>query len=677
MTAYSEFYMKFMMDPPESGVAFNNNIYLLQQKQESMRDNTGLVAKQYWISATKCSLVGHEIKEISTVDVSSRMDPDIKPIPSNPVGCIHQGVFHVFWRENGVVTYRESLDGKSWGKSKSIGSSQLDKNAGSIALVSTGDALLVFIPFQNKLHLAVNKDGKWTHYHRKEWVNVKGIAACSFQKVQEPDAVCIMYAMVTTNGNIWTGYYTWHDGELGTIHNQIQHKQFSKAGSVALVQGSVNGGITDNVVQLFVSEKNKRRQQEFSVTKGRWQNPTVLNGEYISKHQTGDLNAFQFPVRLKNGELQQEVILLFQYSNALSTLVGTYSYAALWKSDQLRLVNTTSPEDIDERNKSLWCLLGVIEGPPPYILNHTKFSQGVSNFTFKYQEKTETSTKIETTSCVTFKYGSYDKPSNVQLGGGLSAEFAITQENKTTETVAVGFTKYPQPGVNEAIELYLKPTVVRRDYDVQDYKGNAIGIHAYVFSVSQWSPDPVPVDMSDWPVNPYNGKQPDTNDIESWLLRMQGLPPFADQTEGSYVNRVVPWIGASESNFSYEKNQIEMQSEKVELSFELSAGQKGIFDIGVKGSGAMTVSHQTLIGQNVGFNLRYPAPDINRADDICRVDLRALLMKPDTEQIADCYWVPDDMKEQTPWCLAWSVEGIKTQGNKVLGSLIDDDITTY
>ena len=191
-----------------------------------------------------------------------------------------------------MICYRQTADGKSWGKKKTTGSSQFDSGASQIAAVSTGDALIVLAPYKQLLHVAKFIDGTWIHEHRPEWTQVKGIAACTFLKDNEPDLVYIMYGMVTVHGNIWTGHYLWGNGQIEGIKKQIKHPQLANSNSLAVVQGSTNGGTIGNVVQLFSSDSKARRKQEFTVSNSAWHAPEILSGEYISKYVTGNLAHF-------------------------------------------------------------------------------------------------------------------------------------------------------------------------------------------------------------------------------------------------------------------------------------------------------------------------------------------------------------------------------------------------
>ena len=665
MTNHNEIYLDFMQAAPSAGVAFNNRVYLICPRHLTVSDGVGGNATFYWISITKCSVNGGEVTKDDEIDLSERFIDIKNTIPTNPAACVHQGILYVFWQENGMICYRQTADGKSWGKKKTTGSSQFDSGASQIAAVSTGDALIVFAPYKQLLHVAKFIDGTWIHEHRPEWTQVKGIAACTFLKDNEPDLVYIMYGMVTVHGNIWTGHYLWGNGQIEGIKKQIKHPQLANSNSLAVVQGSTNGGTIGNVVQLFSSDSKARRKQEFTVSNSAWHAPEILSGEYISKYVTGNLSAFQHFTNTGDDELKQSIWLLFTYNG----WTGESAYAATWTSDQLKLIKKHKPQDVDERNKELWCLLGVVEGPPPYVLNGQKFFEKVSDFTFKYSEKDETSTRIESSLGAYISFGGKGKDvGDFGAGGGISGELTALSECKSTETVTLGLVKYPDLNKSCAIEIYLKPTVIRKDYEIQDYKGNSLNIHVYAFSVSQWSPDYFQKDLAQWPPNPANSEKLVTSDITSWLSRMTSVPSCADDHDGSYINRTVTWIESSEASFNFEKAQIEMNSDKYKVSFMMSAGAKDIFDIGVNCTGSITTSHQTTIGQSIGFTLRYPAPRNGEASDVRKVGLRVLLIKPREGQINKCYWIPENRKDQRPWCLCWSIDYYMTQSEKLFGA---------
>ncbi|MGX4587752.1 hypothetical protein [Paenibacillus chitinolyticus] len=65
----------------------------------------------------------------------------------------------------------------------------------------------------------------------------------------------------------------------------------------------------------------------------------------------------------------------------------------------------------------------------------------------------------------------------------------------------------------------------------------------------------------------------------------------------------------------------------------------------------------------MGCTVRYPNPRPGETDDISEVKLLMYVFYPDKNKTDRCYWIPQETKNQYPWCVAWSVDELVRQGS--------------
>lgn len=632
--------------------------------------------------------------------------------------CVHQNVLYLFWSSEipdgflqavkGCVYYSyctlesPQQDGKqinpreltsNWSTPQRIGNFEINPRGNTqadvqIAAVSNGQRLYVFGSLYHgdthTLNVAYSDDGHvWgTELKSQDWINVKRLAACSYSTTT--NETNIFLGVVTQYSNLWTARYQYDPQGTGSRLVKIEHERHDefdgKVDYIALAAGSTAGGINGNVVQLFINGKHgnsflehweNNKKKEFQVNTNTWlpaENRTHGDTQYPAwKH----IGAFQyFRSKDQTGEVRQEVWMVMNYWYTRCSL-----YVARWQSDILKLdrYKDGSGREIDYQEEEvpdqLRTLVGVIEGPPPYVLNGQSLSKGVSEVSYEFTQEKETAL----TSTLKFNaYAGIGADVKIQsVGFGLKVQIGAEQANKSEakEIVAytdkVGFDPIGAGNGNQSIYIWLKPTIQRRSYTLSDWQGkptNGTGepFKTYLFSVSKMT-------LSSERVNNLNTflGSPNTHDIQTWKRRFTRLPDFADRSSDRSVNTVVDWDNNwREFGITQTTSRLNTNSTKISASVEEKAS---IFFVGFGTEFSYEITYKTTISKAIRVRLAYPparTPEDANPGDVVEVDLRVLMFYPSENQIDQCYWIPQKEHGQRPWCLAWSLDKIATNADK-------------
>lgn len=667
---YREHYIDAAFVPPSgvTGTYFNGSAYLFYQ----MVGDT----PQRFIRYTKVRVKEDEsLKVLASDQVLSSQDYTLLSENTSIAACVYANVMYVFWQDtNGTVHYQRKLpstEEQEWISRTEISGFRVDPDT-QLAAVSVGDRLYILGSlWQNnthKLNIAYTEDGNtWFVELSPNWINVKSVSACSYLDTNGDSH--LLFGMASRNNNVWTGRYKYEPNGRGSKLVLIDTKEHTelrgRCDFIALATGSTEGGANGNVVQMFINGKHGstwigwqyNQKKEYRVEADQWepsQVRTLGDTQYPTWYHMG---AFQFFRSRSQGELQQELWNVMVYNK---TNLNSYLYVARWKSDSLKLVKAEEQSVSD----SLKALVGVVEGPPPYILNGDSFKRNVSSFQYGWSDTRQASIAM------TFKYGFYfrwggkmplqaDEKSPLKLPYDCKLAFEQSQTATDSQelTIAVNKTIFPVAGKNQTTYLWLRPIVIRHTYDILDWSGEPInGGQTVIFSTSQVGLDfDVRDNLSQFPGSP------NTHDFHSWYQRFTMLPSYADASEGQFLNMPVTWVENGDTEFTFQRKVTSMNYRTTTVSVDAKAGLDGIFDLGGNLSFSYNVVHKTEFSEKIGFKLAYPISRPDHPEDIVKVVLRALVFNPDEGAIDKCYWIPKDKQSHRPWCVAWSVDEFMTQ----------------
>jgi len=443
---------------------------------------------------------------------------------------------------------------------------------------------------------------------------------------------------------------------------------------VSLVAGSVEQCSSGGMVQLFWVTKEKGTvyiyRRECDIDNNVWTaEPFHPSNEYLTNwykfpEKWGPAWAPAFSYFKPNGDnLKKEVWCVH--------LVYHYPYENLpmyilrFQSDQLVRVAIESQYCGDTTYKSLWNLVGVVEGPPPFVLNGRDLQElndgGEHPSMFEYGRSTGEAAESSHESSMELFVSVEHEFGFVNFGAeyryALDEKFC-TKTEFTTETV---YETHPVPVYSYGYYVYLKPQVTRWKYSVKDWKGNPTGRYEYIFSISKAVLDFVPYDMTKVPGSP------DPHDITSYLNRKPATKYLR------ISEQPMNWSTGVRQTFNFTGDTTISHTTTSKHTWEVHTGVMDIFDVGYGGSIGFEETHSYSFGEHIGVRLACPDPRPDSTDDIKRFEMIAYWLQPDSKDSA--YWIPGGHIEyQKPWCITWEVTRIEYNNGTVLEDVKEEEL---
>ncbi|WP_127490652.1 hypothetical protein [Paenibacillus glycanilyticus] len=670
MANYSEHYLENSSpwqtgESPVTGCCYNDHAYLffMQRIAQHAGHETRIACTKTRSAGSGIEVIWSNKPVIPNQPVSINGKADVMSFTA----CTHAGVMYVFFsNRSGSVARTSTMDGENWTAPVFFDGFIVDGER-QISAASIGQRMFVFGSRhhggEDKAVVAWSDDGQtWGSEVREEWRNVGNISICAF--VDQSGSPSLKYAMATKYWNVWSGIYNYETGGSGSglyVTDIIEHTEFrGSAEFVAVAAGSAKGGNHGQIVQMLVNGWHRKtwvgwkpqQKKEYCVKSKTWYIAESLNEGYARYPQWAHYGLFTYVRAISATELRQEIWYVFNYHNVQSSL-----YVARWESDELvRDDFSTLQQPVSRDFRSL---IGVVEGPPPYILNGQPFRDSVSRFQFGYTTSLQTSVTATIKIGVQLKIGGKSSDKGFPLLGSFQLGSELTRKTQTTSEISQTFEKIiaPIPGKNESTYIYLKPVITRYSFKLKDWSGQEIpGVVVYTFTVSDAGID---FDMKK-NLDSFPGK-PDTNSYQTWLGRFNGTPEYAD----SIVNVPVEWTESGETKYTLKSVTTELQSRDDTVKAEVKAGIDNIFEIGGNASFSYTVEKKTTKTESIVVTLAYPRGK-GEPEDIVKVGLRVFVWSPREGFIDKCYWIPEKARDQRPWLVAWSIDFVEKESERQL-----------
>lgn len=384
--------------------------------------------------------------------------------------CTHAGVMYVFFSNRGGQVARTwTIDGEKWAEPVYFDNFTVYGDR-QISAASIGQRMFVFGSHkqggEDKAAVAWSDDGQiWGSEIRGEWTNVGNVSVCAF--VDAAGAPRLMYAMASKHWNVWGGIYSYVACGPGSglrVTDIVEHAEFhGSAEFVAVAAGSAKGGNTGQILQMIVNGWHGKtwagwkpqQKKEYGIASDTWYDAKTLGEGYTRYPLWAHFGAFTYVQAVSATELRQEIWYVFNYYNAQSSL-----YVARWESDELvRDDSSTLQLPVSREFRSL---LGVVEGPPPYVLNGQPFRDSVARFQFGYTTSMQTSVSATIKIGVQLKIGgkSSDKPfpllGSFQLGAELTGKTQTSTEVSQTfekKLIGLGVSHVPVASITEEASM--------------------------------------------------------------------------------------------------------------------------------------------------------------------------------------------------------------------------------
>ncbi|MEC0247371.1 hypothetical protein P4H65_16415 [Paenibacillus chitinolyticus] len=599
--------------------------------------------------------------------------------------CAHEGVLYLFYADQrGTLYQMTSTDGTDWSPALTLSERMRLRPGVRFAAVSAGARLyLIGSGADSMLALNWTDDGgqTWERSEAREQrrgkdgraeeigiADVTHTAACSYRDPGGDVRIMVGYIQRSPDAKSVIPrkkevLKTWllHHEENEPPRKVNEPQSIAEGDNVshfAVVPGSIENGCTGSALQLFVSGKTdkdiKARRYEYSVPSGRWSSPISRNWGHMSTPSGHHVDAFQFFKPADEGHIQSEIWFTQTFDGSGMTKhlgIGRY------RSDRLILTDTFT----NWANDDHLTFLGVVESPPPHVLNGSELKDSICSFRFKWskEEQAAVSAKYKFGASLNFS----GKVPVVGLGGELKIAYerarSVTSEIKSIKEFSIEL--YPSSTKKTATHLYIRPNITRHTYKLADWQNQDLGVQLSLFSVSDLSIEARKgKSLSTFP------KRPDPNRIENYVQRFTDLPDYADKRLS--FSMPVNWSESMkiEENFIKISKTVTSVSNSVSVECKPAGKAPGdVFSIGVGSSFMYTyeVNVSTQFSSQMGCTVRYPNPRSDEPDDISEVKLLMYVFYPDKNKTDRCYWIPKETKNQFPWCVAWSVDELVKQGS--------------
>jgi hypothetical protein len=586
-------------------------------------------------------------------------------IPTDkPVGCccVFKGYLFVFavadWGDDkGRIVYTYYEGGTTWEEKMTIsaGGNYITCNhpfATPMGAAALNDTMYLFYapdPNHPNIYYVYTTDGR--NWSGPQKMNFKGedqctggnLAVCNFQTPDGEERLMIGWPGAS---NMWLNIVCF-DGKTFYNHNKPQGGGDKvTVNALALIAGSVRGEDPKGhlMIQIFYNQKTK------------WYQPLKrasydINTNQLSINDKTLINLYSgvcWPAAISYFKFQEDALR----KQVWGTCINGWNYnihALYWDSDLLKQTETTT-EDTDPEHPELWTLLGVIEGPPPFVLNGSnldtliKFKDYPSQFEYGQETGKEASSSHE-----------YSMATAVAIGGagktvpGLSLEYSLALSEKvmTTTTVTLSqifkFTPIPD---TLGYRLYVVPRVTRRKYELFDWKRTPTGLYEYIYSIEHANLKSVSYSLDSVPgsPNPHN--------FSSYVNRSPNPASYPERCVNS-----VTWAEGQTPTTKFATTTTSDTTTNIKNTVKVGAGMEGIFEMNVEGSVTFESTHSTTFNEWVSVTLNSPGG--SKPGDTTEFVVGAYWIDPSADSTG--WWVPDSFKHCLPWCVTWTASGVKTK----------------
>ena len=300
----------------------------------------------------------------------------------------------------------------------------------------------------------------------------------------------------------------WWDASNG-LYNGVGVA--AEGNGISLVTGRVNYG--SDIEFLPVQILIKGTDDRIWIASFNPDNNTWFNLHHVAEIPS-DNTYLSFPSAFTNFRYKSDGSLVKQvWVSSLTQDQGSNYFLGIYrvKSEVLKNTDTVSTNCINY--PSLWTLIGVVEGPPPYVLNGQSFSElsePPSVFTYGSSQSSEVVNSIE--SKITTSISVSVPLAEGVLTAGFDMTAALSDFKSTSYSASYSYgTSVVANNDKKSYLYFLVPTITRYKYESFTPSGDSTGEYEYLFAVTGASltsqvRDLTRFDPSD--IKSYKGKDP-------------------------------------------------------------------------------------------------------------------------------------------------------------------------
>ena len=350
-----------------------------------------------------------------------------------------------------------------------------------------------------------------------------------------------------------------------------------------------------------------------------------------------------------DGSVEKQVwVSFYQWDGMGIDWLGVYRVASE------RLKKTETANTSCDSLPSLWSLIGVVEGPPPYVLNGqniTDLDDPPSVFTYGTTQSTEVVNSSD------WKISTSTSLSVPILDGifscGLDLEAALNDNTSTSYSSTYTVLRSVEAGEYSLGYYYFEvPTITRYKYNSYLMDDTPTGEYEYIYSITGSAPHTVAFDSLCF--NP--------NDITTYLNKVP------DQHYPRISGHAFPfeWLAQAPFESEFTQGTTYEETEGSSLSIGGNVGIAEIFNVGANYETSISTTHTTSFGESIRIAIDCPNPRSGHTEDIEAFYGNAYWLKaPDS----NAFWIPKNFKidpqsqghnfsDQRPWCVTWAVTEI-------------------
>lgn len=532
------------------------------------------------------------------------------------------------------------------------------------------DTLYFFNIYQGNLNVDWSVDGvNWTFLKTirtgldSKWTS---ISAYKSRDIKGNEVIYIAYVDKVNQGIQLVRFYK--DSSVNEYFIYVKNIR-----NVSIVPGTVEGGFSNGyALQIFYTANTPDKfgckyttgRIEYSIEN---QYPhlaeqlSICNEDFSHDDDNGQFSPYAyeyFQTYGSNGEkLGKKIILsMSRFEKVDYFYVRHFIDFLVWNSDQMTYIPEadTTINNVDPRISHL---IGVIEGPPPFVLNGDNLDSLVSSELYPSFLEIGSSESTDSINSVSFDHTWNVSFRYYGLGGDWEHHSENTQKNKFSKKIYTNNLIYPISGRPQGYKIYSRPILTRKKYLLTDANNNFLD-NVYTITVTDKYIDFVPYYLDTVPYSP------NPNNFSSYINRNLDLNSY-DKIFSSNFH----WTSGNETTIGLETENSTTHANRIEfykgfgITIEISMGidlKPFTMDYNVLNFesriGSTTINEgSTTIGNTKNMALTLKCPYHGKTNDTSHFIGTVYWIKPTKGKLN--WWVPKDFQNDEPWCITYEIEG--------------------
>jgi hypothetical protein len=488
------------------------------------------------------------------------------------------------------------------------------------------------------------------------------VAACTSRDMYGKEVIYVGCVDTAHTAIQLFGFYT-------DLTYTVAFIKIPKVRNFSMVSGSVEGGFSGgSALQLFYSA-NTPDNFGNSNTIGRIQY-SIDNQEAYAPEQlpiTGcDYNGgvyehqryipYAFSYYQTTGTSQETLgkkIILSVMTYPSSDFTQEYS---CWNSDKMTYIASADVTDTDPGDK-VSQLLGVIEGPPPYVLNGEslgdliKYQQYPSSLEFgsSSSQANENAVTIDKSWSVSFRY--------YGIGGDFEKHAENTTQTDFSSRTYESRTVFPVEGRDKGYLLFLRPIITRKKFELTD-ASNRLLENIYTLEITDRFLDYVPYFLD------TVAQSPNPKSLVSYINRSVNPGEYKKIYSANYS-----WTGGTKTEVGFETDSTVTKSTNesfykgagISVSIDIGFGEfvdvsTNVFDFESRIGTTTTHEGSTTLSSSKNIAALADCPFHGQTTDTAYFSATVYWIKPTDGK--NNWWIPKGYENQKPWCITYKVNNL-------------------